>query len=710
MDVEQDPSSSSGGVPPALSFSPEEPVHICPRQSATRIPLPHSHAPAATMLPDLIDRLMQADLLSRQEAAAYLALAECQGRLAASAALLEEWASREESSVTKGATEHPVFTPDRSRFPTIGTSTFRPWVWLLLLGEEQTEVRDFIYQGFRHGFEITSTDVAFDSADYCNVGLDSEAERMAVEKTVQVESAAGCIGKRPEWMSPFICSPVFPVPKKSEGEPTGKFRLAQHLSKGSNSQPSVNDYVSDADSKFQLSSIDTAIEAILDIQEEAASEGLGRPSGGGSSVPDIRMTVIDAERAFRLLPLNPKCYPMTGWRDLQGQEWFEGFLMFGLRCAPRMYSALSMTIAWLLRAFGIRATIVYIDDFLLVSVGEEESKLAARVAVAVFRLLGVPIQWGKEQTPNSPKAKYLGFMLDAHQNTISLTDGRWVRLKEKVREWMTRTRASGKEIAQLCGHLCHAAKVVRAGRLFLPRLFARIYYAEQRARKTKFPTLVELGKEFQKDLHWWFCMMEYHRQARMTRALRPWDVMVFTDACTGFGCAGYWPEEGKFWQVLWEGDTAYMAKFRGNSINVQEMFALPITAMIGGPDWRGKVILFRCDNQGDVYSVKKRKSRNGHIMHLMRVLHYLAALFEFVVRIEYVNTRDNPADAPSRQRAAALLGDPVLGKQYRTQVPVNWLPPRLDDPTWEASLSAVVLDRLRARGAERSPGLLDSEL
>jgi len=507
-----------------------------------------------------------------------------------------------------------------------------------------------------------------------------------------------------------MCSPVFPGPKKSEGEPTGKFRLAQHLSKGSKSHPSVNDYVSDADSKFQLSSIDTAIEAILDIQEGVA-DGAGCPPAEGSPepAPDIRMTVIDAERAFRLLPLKPRCYPMTGWRDLEGQEWFEAFLMFGLRCAPRMYSSLSMTIAWLLKAFGIRATVVYIDDFLLISVGEEESKLAVRLAVAVFRLLGIPIQWGKEQTPNSPKVKYLGFMLDARLNRISLSDGRWVRLKEKVQEWMTRAKASGKEIAQLCGHLCHATKVVKAGRLFLPRLFAKIYYADQRARKTKFPTLVELGKEFQKDLHWWFSMMEYHRQARITRAVRPWDVMVFTDACTGFGCAGFWPDDGKFWQLLWEGDAAYMAKFRGNSINVQEMFALPVTAMVGGPDWQGKVVLFRCDNQGDVYSVKRRKSRNGHIMHLLRVLHYLAELFEFVVRIDYVNTRDNPADAPSRQRAEDIMRDPVLGRQYRTQVPVSWLPPRLDDPTWEASMTDAVLDRLRSKGVA-TPLRSDSEL
>lgn len=646
------------------------------------------------MLPNLIDRLLLAGIISGSEALATKLLAEQHGQLAASAVLLEAWATREETTVTKGAAEHPVFRPDPTLYPDIGVSTFRPWVWLLLLGEEQIEVRDYIYKGFTEGFEITSQDIQFESVEYPNVGLDTVEEKEAVNKTVRVESAAGCIGRRPPWMRDFIRSPIFPVPKKSDGEPSGQFRLAQHLSKGSKEHPAVNAYINDEDAQFKMDSIDTAVDAILDVQEEEA--------GRTDEKIVIPMTVKDAKRAFRIMPLKTKCYPLTGWMDLEGQEWFEAFLMFGLRCAPRMYSALSNTIGWILRALGIRAVIVYIDDFLLISVGHSQSELAARVACAVFRLLGIPLQEDKEQEQSSTKVKFLGFMVDTQHNLLSLTEGRWARLKVKVQEWLGRTEATSREIAQLTGHLCHATKVVRAGRLFLWRLFAKIAYGEQRSHRIKFPAKVRLGIEFHKDLHWWDGLMEYHRFARLTRAVKAFTKLVFTDACSSFGCGGYVPADRTFWQLEWTGTLAYMAKKNGTHINVQEMFALPVMAMIGGPGWKGEVVLFRCDNLGDVHSVKKRKNKNKHIMHLMRVLHYLSALFDFVLRIEYVNTLDNLADAPSRRPALSLAQDPKECSIYVSQLQVEWLPPRPNDLSWEAQLTSSVQQRLAREQASGS--------
>jgi len=50
-----------------------------------------------------------------------------------------------------------------------------------------------------------------------------------------------------------------------------------------------------------------------------------------------------------------------------------------------MYSALSNSIQWILQhVFGIEAVVTYIDDFLILSVGEESSQLATAIAKLVF--------------------------------------------------------------------------------------------------------------------------------------------------------------------------------------------------------------------------------------------------------------------------------------------------------------------------------------
>ena len=109
-----------------------------------------------------------------------------------------------------------MFQPDQIKYPGLKPSTFRPHVWLEMLGEEQTPVRDFIYKGYTKGFRITAKDVEFDTVEYENARMDLAEEREAVNKTVGVELAAGCIALRPSEMFPYICNPVFPVPKKAD--------------------------------------------------------------------------------------------------------------------------------------------------------------------------------------------------------------------------------------------------------------------------------------------------------------------------------------------------------------------------------------------------------------------------------------------------------------------------------------------------------------
>ena len=64
-------------------------------------------------------------------------------------------------------------------------------------------------------------------------------------------------------------------------------------------------------------------------------------------------------------------------------------------------------------------------------------------------------------------------------------------------------------------------------------------------------------------------------------------------------------------------------------INVREMFMVATSGLTFGHRWSGKLEIFHCDNLSDVFAVLKGKSKNKEIMHLIRVLHYAAALHGF---------------------------------------------------------------------------------
>jgi hypothetical protein len=78
--------------------------------------------------------------------------------------------------------------------------------------------------------------------------------------------------------------------------------------------------------------------------------------------------------------------------------------------------------------------------------------------------------------------------------------------------------------------------------------------------------------------------------------------------------------------------------------------------MYFGHKWSGKLVIVHCDNLSDVFAVLKGKSTNKEIMHLIRVLHYAAALHGFAYEIRHIRGVDNIlADMASRMDVDVFL-------------------------------------------------------
>ena len=140
-------------------------------------------------------------------------------------------------------------------------------------------------------------------------------------------------------LAPHI-SPFGVIPKR--GQP-GKWRLILDLS--SPQGFSVNAGIASALCSIKYSSVDDAVRHIC---------RLGRGA---------QLAKLDLRSAYRMVPVHPDDRLLLGmsWQD---DIYIDAALPFGLRSAPKIFSALADALLWIMLSKGVGPTLHYLDDFL----------------------------------------------------------------------------------------------------------------------------------------------------------------------------------------------------------------------------------------------------------------------------------------------------------------------------------------------------------
>ena len=100
---------------------------------------------------------------------------------------------------------------------------------------------------------------------------------------------------------------------------------------------------------------------------------------------------IHVEKAYRNVPVHPDDRWLLGmmW---EGNLFVDTALLFGLRTAPKIFSAIADAVEWILRQNYIRVVMHYLDDFLLIGAPHsDECKHALSILLSVFAYLGLPV-------------------------------------------------------------------------------------------------------------------------------------------------------------------------------------------------------------------------------------------------------------------------------------------------------------------------------
>ena len=111
-----------------------------------------------------------------------------------------------------------------------------------------------------------------------------------------------------------------------------------------------------------------------------------------------QMVKLDLQSAYRIIPVQH----LLGirWED---KVYVDRALPFGLRSAPKIFSAVADMLAWALHRAGILHLIHYLDDFLLMGAPDtDEGARVLELALTIFECLGIPVTRLRARLPSSP--------------------------------------------------------------------------------------------------------------------------------------------------------------------------------------------------------------------------------------------------------------------------------------------------------------------
>ena len=445
----------------------------------------------------------------------------------------------------------------------------------------------------------------------------------------------------------------------------GKWRLITDLS--SPEGFSVNDGITPQLCSVSYSSVDDAVQAV------------GRLGKGAL------LAKFDLENAYRLVPVHPVDRLLLGMK-WEGDVYIDGALPFGLRSAPKLFTAIADALLWIMGSHGVQEGIHYLDDFLVL--GPAGSDMCGRALVTsldICRELGVTVAPQKTEGPVT-SLSFLGILLDTERMELRLPNDKLIRLRALIHEWKGRRACRKRQLLSLIGQLQHACKVVRAGRSFLRRLI------DLSTVPKKMHHQVRLNRAFQSDLLWWDTFLEDWNGVSMMTSLHrsPASATLTSDASGGWGC-GAFTSDGEWFQMQWPD---YWGSVH---ITVKELVPIVVASAIWGQKWRGKTVRCRCDNAAVVAVTRSGSSKHPLVMHLLRCLSFFVAYYQLYLDTVHLPGRCNEAaDALSRDNLPLFMQLIPDAQQLPTSVPdclfraLVLTTPDWSSPVWTAVLRTTL--------------------
>ena len=452
-----------------------------------------------------------------------------------------------------------------------------------------------------------------------------------IMKEVKLKRYAGPFKEPP--FSEFIQSPVGLVPK--DGNDT---RLIFHLSypRGGNSVNSLT-----PKELCAVKYVDFADAVRLCLQT-------GKSCNLGKS---------DMKSAFRNLGVKVKWFKILVLKavsPLDGETyWFvDKCLPFGHSISCNLFQRVSNCIAHIVkyRNHG-NNPINYLDDYLFAAMLKRICNAYIQNFLDVCAEIGFPVS--EEKTFWSTHLLvFLGLLINTVTQQISIPADKVERAKLLVEEMLNSRKTTVHKMQKLCGFLNFLCRCVVPGRAFTRRFYT--YFSSSMRPHYH----LNVRQEIKQDLRVWarflnnpsvYCRPFIDYSSILIAQELDW----YTDASGVIGFGGY--HRNQYFADTWDRE---FLEDKDPSIQFKELFALTVSVLLWGSNYRNRRIRLFCDNSAVCGMVNLSSSSCMKCMILIRIIVEKCLEWNLRVFAEHVSTeKNNLADALSRAQFVRFWSD-----------------------------------------------------
>lgn len=307
---------------------------------------------------------------------------------------------------------------------------------------------------------------------------------------------------------------------------------------------------------------------------------------------------------------------------------------YGLSSAPRVFTKIMKEVVSELRGRGFQS-VIYLDDILCLGDTYEECCSNVDETLRLLQCLGFVINFEKSLLSPQQTTKFLGFIFNTQNMTISLPDDKRKSIAQLVNKFMRLPTCSIRDFAQLIGVLVAACPAVKYGFLYTKILERQKYLLLHKYQN--YETKVTMPQIIMEDLKWW------SENIYMT--------------CNNMRCSGYAMEiytdaSSLGWGAV-SGDHTINGRWRNDEklkhINYLELLAVFLGLKSFASNMSNCAILLRVDNTTAICYVNRMGGiQFPHLNNLSRCIWQWCEKRNIFLFASYVNTKENIADAESR--------------------------------------------------------------
>ncbi|QRV84674.1 hypothetical protein RhiJN_26739 [Ceratobasidium sp. AG-Ba] len=423
----------------------------------------------------------------------------------------------------------------------------------------------------------------------------------------------------------FRASPLGVVDKASS---PGDFRIVQDFSYPRNSSiPSVNSEINPQDFLCTWGFFSDVVNILLSLPE-------------GSQA-----ATFDVDAAYRRMPVHPDDQPhiVVHW---DGECWIDHCVPFGGTSSGGIFGRCGDALIHICENKGFGPVLKWVDDFLFFRspVPGHFPHAFAYSEQDIYELaaaLGVPWKVAKTK-PFSEWFQYLGFDWDIPARAVSIPPEKRQKFATKIKNWLSLKKVSLKSTQSILGSLIHCTLVVNEGRSRISGI-ARLTAAFSHHHRDRFITKTPTTRAIE-DAKWWLNQLEHGECRTLIRPPPPRSqIECFMDASTSFGVGIVINNKYASWRLNkgW--------KAAGRDIGWAEIVAVELAVgAIIGMGVRDVTVTLHSDNQGVIGAIRAGRSRNDQQNLVLQRIHTEAMAHGLCIDMQYVATKANKADAPSR--------------------------------------------------------------